>query len=249
MRMAEPGAWRTCFFEDDPNCSLLRRAGVEGIGTYLLMLAATASGLQAQHLFSALPGLALAMSAVTIAGVLVGLIIAFGSVSGGHFNPLITALQWLGGERPSACTAAYILAQAAGAVAGALTARILFGGGPETGHAMNTGGMAVSEAVASAGLMAVVFGCIRSARADTGPFAVGAWLTGAILAFPSTSYANPAVTLGALFASGPIALDRPTTLLFIGMEVVGALIAFGVISLAFRPRSSNPAKAAFRSEP
>jgi hypothetical protein len=66
MRMAETGAWRTCFFEDDPNCSLLRRAAVEGIGTYLLMLAAAASCLQAQHLFPTLPGIALVASAVTI---------------------------------------------------------------------------------------------------------------------------------------------------------------------------------------
>lgn len=114
---------------------------------------------------------------------------------------------------------------------------------------MNTGAMALSEVIASAGLMAVVFGCIRSGRAETGPFAVGAWLTGAILAFPSTSYANPAITLGALFAAGPIALDRSTTLLFIGMEVVGALIAFAVIRFAFQIRSSNPTNAAFRSEP
>jgi glycerol uptake facilitator-like aquaporin len=145
MRMAEPGAWRTCFFEDDPNCSLLRRATVEGIGTYLLMLAAAASGLQAQHLFPTTPGIALVMSAVTIAGVLVGLIIAFGSVSGGHFNPLITGLQWLGGERPSACTGAYILAQAAGGITGALTARFLFGAGAEIGHAMNTRAMASAK--------------------------------------------------------------------------------------------------------
>ena len=233
--MAEARSLRNCFHEDDPSHSLIRRAAAEAIGTFLLMLVAGASGLQAQHLFPAEPGLGLLISAVTIAGALVGLIVAFGAVSGGHFNPLITGLQWLGRERPSVCTIVYILAQAIGAVAGALVARLMFGAPAEPGHALFTWAMALSELLASAGLMAVVFGCIRSKRAETGPFAVGAWLTAAILATPSASYANPAVTLGAAFAAGPIALDRPTTLLFIAVEILGALIAFAIIRFIFPP--------------
>jgi hypothetical protein len=73
----------------------------------------------------------------------------------------------------------------------------------------------------------------RSRRAETGPFAVRAGLAGAILAAPAASYANPAIALGALFAAGPIALDAPTTLLFVAAEILGALIVFAAIGIAF----------------
>jgi len=233
--VAESRSARTCFHEDDPDHSLIRRASAEGFGTFLLMLIAAASGLQAQKLFPATPALGLLVSAFAIAGALVGLIVAFGAVSGGHFNPLITGLQWLGRERSPSCSVAYILAQAVGAVAGALVARLLFEAPAGIGRSLATGPMALSELVGAAGLMAVVFGCSRSKRAETGPFAVGAWLTGTILATPSTAYVNPAIALGAVFAAGPIALDAKTTFLFIAVEILGALLAFAVIRFTFPP--------------
>ena len=93
--------------------------------------------------------------------------------------------------------------------------------------------LAVSEFLAAAGLMAVVFGCARGGRAETGPFAVGAWLAAAILAMPSASYANPAVTLGALFAAGPIGLSLSTALVYVPAQVAGALVALLVIAVAY----------------
>src|SRR5689334_11918974 len=89
----------TCFIERDPEASLLRRASVEAIGTFMLMLAVAESGVAAQGVAQLAPALASAVVAVAISGSLVGLILAFGSVSGGHFNPLITTLQWVGKER------------------------------------------------------------------------------------------------------------------------------------------------------
>jgi glycerol uptake facilitator-like aquaporin len=176
------------------------------------MLAVAGSGLAVQHLLPESGILGLLASAFATAGALVGLIIAFGSVSGGHFNPLITGLQWLGGERKLDCTLAYVAAQFAGAILGVL---------------------------AAAGLMIVVFGCARSGRTETGPFAVGAWLSAAIVATPSSSYANPAITLAALVAAGPIALPRTTALLYVAAEVVGALVSFAVIAIAY-PRANEP---------
>jgi len=211
----------------------MHRASVEGIGTLLLMFAAAASGLQAHRLFPAEPAVGLLISALTIAGVLVGLIVALGAISGGHFNPLITALQWLGRERTSRCTLAYVCAQVVGAVGGSLLADGIFGVPAEGGSTDAAWTMGLSEAVASAGLMTVVFGCARSRRAETGPFAVGAWLTGAILATPSTSYANPAVAFGAVFAAGPIGLSPGTALLYAVGEVVGAVVAFTIVGYAY----------------
>jgi glycerol uptake facilitator-like aquaporin len=223
----------TCFVERDPGLALARRAGVEGIGTLLLMFVATASGLAASHLSPTEPVLGLLISAVAIAGALAGLIIALGAVSGGHFNPLITALQWLAAERSLRCTIAYIAAQSIGAIAGAGVADALFTAAPMSVQGNCSWAMGLSEIVASAGLMLVVFGCARSSRAETGPFAVAAWLTGAIVAMPSTSYANPAIALGAAFAAGPIGLGRQTALFYLAMEIVGALIALAIVSGAF----------------
>jgi glycerol uptake facilitator-like aquaporin len=199
----------------------------------LLMIVATGSALRGQQLVPSLPGLELLISAVAIAGALAGLIVAFGAVSGGHFNPLITVLQWLGGERSLRCTTAYVMAQCAGAVLGALVGNTLFAEDLNSVVPREGWRMAFSECVASAGLMALVFGCARSRLAQTGPFAVTAWLTGAIVALPSTSYANPAIALAAIVARGPIGLGRIDGLTFVAAEIVGALVAFAVINLAY----------------
>jgi glycerol uptake facilitator-like aquaporin len=228
---------QACFFERDPQAPIMRRASAEGVGTLLLVFVASSSGLTARALLGGNSALGLLLSALAIAGALTGVILAFGAVSGGHFNPLITGLQWLAGERPLDCTLAYFAAQLGGGVLGALLASTLFHtGGPIIGHTPPNWSMAASELVASAGLMTVVLGCVRGGRAEVGPFAVGAWLVAAIIATPSASYANPAIALGALFAAGPIALPLETVLLYIPAELVGALLAYFVIRTIYRPR-------------
>jgi len=183
------------------------------------------------------PAFGLMASAAAIAGALVSLIIAFGNVSGGHFNPLITGLQCLGGERSLNCTIAYIAAQILGALSGAWLAEVAFGNVMQQATPIVIGWrVAVSEVFASAGLMTIVFGCSRSGRKDIGPFAVGAWIASAIIATPSTSYANPAVTIAALFAAGPIALSRGTVLYYVPAEIAGALIGYFVIAIAYPRR-------------
>jgi glycerol uptake facilitator-like aquaporin len=240
MRVAVRPSAETCFFEQDPDMPLLRRAAVEGVGTLLLVLSAAGSGLTSQPLFHQSPALGLVAIAVATAGALVGLILAFGSVSGGHFNPLITGLQWLAGERKLDCTFAYIAAQLVGGSLGALLANTIFNVG---GHLANpplaNWTLVASEVIATAGLMIVVFGCSRSGRIETGPFAAGAWLSAAIIATPSTSYANPAIALAAVFAGGPIALSTSTALLYVPAEVAGALVAFMVVAVAYPRRLSN----------
>jgi glycerol uptake facilitator-like aquaporin len=117
----------TCFFERDPEVSLVRRVTAEVIGTLLLMLAATGAGLTAQRVSPDQLGFVLLASAGVTAGVLVSLIVTFGSVSGGHFNPLITGLQWFAGQRKLDCTLAYITAQTGGALLGGILAKYAFG--------------------------------------------------------------------------------------------------------------------------
>lgn len=222
----------TCFHEADPRLALWRRAGVEGLGTFALVLAATGSGIAAARVFATLPGMILPVTAVAIAAALVGLIVALGSVSGGHYNPLITVLQWLGGERSGVCTLAYVVAQSLGGIFGGAAAAALWGRPAGVAGGLAWHGMG-GELVASAGLMLVVFGCMRSGRVDTGPFAVGAWLVADILATPTAAYANPAVVFGALVTTGPLHLAPASAAPYLLGEALGALIALGLVRTFF----------------
>ena len=219
---------------------LYRRVAAEGVGTLLLMLAATGSGLALRDLQPDSPALGLLAGAFATAGALVGLILAFGSVSGAHFNPLISSLQWLAGERKLDCALAYVAAQCTGAILGAFLSNSIFATGerlirPDSA----TWALSGSESVATAGLMIVVFGCARSGRAETGPFAVGAWLSAAIMATPSTSYANPAMTLAAVVANGPIALSVATAIQYLAAQLVGALVAYLIVTVTYPRKPPN----------
>ncbi len=223
-----------CFFEHDPSCPLYRRAFVEFLGTCLLAISMVGSGLAVQKHLGSEPVVAGFAISVSIAGALVGLIVSLGKVSGGHFNPLITSAQWLRGERHGDCTIAYVVGQTMGAVLGAKICGLMFGELPNPAHiGLASPGTILSEIVASAGLMIVVIGCIRSSKWETGPFAVGAWLTAAILATPSTSYANPAVTIAAAVAAGPVALSTKTAAAFVVAQLVGMLVAMIATRIAF----------------
>lgn len=230
-----------CFFERDAAFPLLRRSLVEAVGTCLLVVAMAGAGLAASH---GTPADRLAASltvAVSIAGALVGLIVALGKVSGGHFNPLITLSQWVAGERSTKCTFGYIAGQIAGGIVGAQIATLMFWAGnemPVTPSKLSAGTMMISEAVAACGLMIIVMGCAHSSRWETGPFAVGAWLTAAILATPTTSYANPAVTIAAVFGTGPTAVSPVTAAYFLLAQLIGAGLASLAVAIAY-PRTGG----------
>lgn len=224
----------TCFHEADPAAPLIARAMVEAIGTSLLVLAASGAGLAGERAFLTEAGLILPVAAIAIPGALVGLIFALGAVSGGHFNPLITVLQWMAGERGRTCMIAYVCAQLAGGVAGGWLGAVLWQAAPATAVVWDRMSLA-SEAIASAGLMLIVFGCARSGRTEVGPIAVGAWLAASILSTPTTSYANPAVVAGALASAGPVFLHPGAGLAFVLAEIAGSIAALAPITF-FYPR-------------
>lgn len=230
----------SCFFEQNPALPLVRRSFVEAVGTAFLVVAAIASGLSVARLATNEPLVASIIVAVSIAGALVGLIVALGKVSGGHYNPIITIAQWLSGERSRTCMIAYVLGQIAGAIVGALLSQQMFA--DHVAAAAPAGlpsfGMFLSEVVASAGLMTIVLGCARSTKWETGPFAVGAWLTAAILATPSTSYANPAIAIAAIFAAGPVALAPSIAAAYVVAQLIGMAIAIVINRIAFGTAAS-----------
>ncbi|WP_421846349.1 aquaporin [Novosphingobium sp.] len=226
------GAPPACFHEADPGIALARRAAAEGAGTLLLAFAASAGGIAATRLLPGQPGAAALFVALAVAGALVALIVALGTLSGGHFNPLISFAQLLSGERTLPCAAAYIACQLAGGVAGGALGAALWHAAPAGAGGLGPAGMA-SEFVASAGLMLIVLGSARSGRPETGPFAVGAWLVAAIIATPTGSYANPAVVVGAVVAAGPVALGAGSAPPYIAAEIAGTLFALAIIAGLF----------------
>jgi glycerol uptake facilitator-like aquaporin len=230
---------RECFYERDVGLAIYRRAASEAAGTLMLVFAASSAGLMTQQPMPESLLLGRLAVAVTISGSLVGLIAAFGSSSGGHFNPLISLTQWFAGERKLDCALAYVVAQVIGACAGSLLANEVFGASPHIAvQTVNAPGLVLSEFMDSVGLMIIVLGCARSGRSETGPFAVGAWLVAAIIATPSASYANPALTLGALFSAGPIRLTEAQAIYYLLAQFAGASVALLVMTIAY-PKSGR----------
>ncbi|MBY5399496.1 hypothetical protein HFN01_32360 [Rhizobium leguminosarum] len=228
MGVAHLSAVRTlppkCFVEDDGTVSLFRRSLAEGVGTAMLMIAVVGSGLH--------EGGSQLSSAMAIAGSLIGLILAFGAVSGGHFNPTITLIQWMSGRRKLDCTSWYVAAQAAGGLAGALIACTIFKKTPGT-PGIDIPGISslASEGLASFGLMTIVFCCTRSTSKHVGPFAVGLWLMAAILSTPTNSIANPAVAI-ALLAT-PDSASAISVASFVAVQIAGGGLAAWTVSTIY----------------
>ncbi len=189
--------------------NLARRLVAEGLGTAFLVAAVIGSGIMAQRLAG--PDVALALLANTIAtgGALVALILTFGPISGAHFNPVVTVCLAASRELARGDAAAYVLAQVAGGLAGAVLANAMFDLAPITWAATARHGSAqlISEAVATFGLVAVIVGTSRR-RPTMTPLAVAAYIVAAYWFTASTSFANPAVTL-ARSASDTFAGIRP----------------------------------------
>lgn len=174
-----------------------RRAAVaEFAGTALLLIAVVGSGIMAERLFVEQAGLALLANAIATGGALIALILAFGPISGAQFNPVVTLAAVLRREMRWPRALAYMAAQVTGTIVGVWLAHGMFalpilqlGIKPREG-----GAQWLAEAIATFGLLAVIFGCRAQGRPAVA-YAVGAYITGAYWFTSSTSFANPAVTL------------------------------------------------------
>jgi glycerol uptake facilitator-like aquaporin len=206
--------------------SLARRALADGLGTALLLAVVVGSGIMGERLAGGNVAVALLANTLATGAALVALILTFGPISGAHFNPAVTlADAWLGGVAWSDGLP-YVGAQVVGAFAGVAAAHRMF----ElplffaSQHARSGSAQVFSEFVATFGLLAVIWGCVR-ARPDAVPFAVAAYITAAYWFTASTSFANPAVTL-ARSASDTFAGIRPADVPgFIVAQLLGAVAA------------------------
>lgn len=212
---------------------IARRLLAEFLGTALLLTAVVGSGIAAQRLSPHDVGVELLENSVATGVALVAIILAVGSVSGAHLNPVVSlADAVLGGLRWREASA-YAGAQVAGAAAGVMLANLMFSlpAVRISHHPRSAPGLWLGEVVATFGLLLVIFGVVRSGRAATAPVAVGAYITGAYWFTSSTSFANPAVTL-ARTLSDTFAGIAPTSVpLYIAAELLGAALAMGAVRL------------------
>jgi glycerol uptake facilitator-like aquaporin len=190
--------------------SLPRRAASEAVGTAMLLAAVVGSGIMGERLAGGNVAIALLANTVATGAALVALILTFGPISGAHFNPVVTMADATQGGLAWSAVPAYVVAQLVGAFAGVAIAHVMFGEPLFTASRHARAGLPqlVSEFVATFGLLAVIWGCVRS-RSDVVPFAVAAYITAAYWFTASTSFANPAVTM-ARAATDTFAGIRPT---------------------------------------
>jgi arsenate reductase (thioredoxin) len=214
---------------------LLRRAVAELVGTAFLLIAVVGSGIAAQRLSPGDRGLALLENAVATGAALIAIILALGSVSGAHLNPVVSVVDAaLGGLRRREL-AVYVDAQVSGAIIGVVIANLMFSVAPVTisTHDRWSGGAGLGEVVATLGLLLVIFGISRRGMAATAPFAVGAYITGAYFFTSSTSFANPAVTVGRMLSNTFAGIAPGSVAPFIGAQLGGAALAWLLIRTLF----------------
>ena len=226
--------------------TLTRRVASEAIGTALLLAAVVGSGIMGERLAGGNVAIALLANTIATGAALVALILAFGPISGAHFNPALTLADAVQGGLAWRDVPAYLAAQFAGAFAGVAAAHLMFGSPifAASQHVRSGGGQLFSEFVATFGLLAVIWGCVRL-RSSAVPFAVGAYITSAYWFTASTSFANPAVTLARAFTdtfSGVRPVDAPG---FVLMQLLGAAAATALFRWLAPPLSAEAKEVVF----
>ena len=208
----------------------VRRLTGEFVGTAFLLAGVVGSGIMAENLTDDV-GLQLLQNAFATAGVLVALILGFGSVSGAHFNPAVTLTdRWFHGiDTPTAVW--YIAAQTAGGIVGVMAANIMFdldavNWSTKDRSSLN---LVFADGIATLGLLLVIFGVVRSGRSTVVAFAVGGYIAGAYYFTSSTSFANPAVTVSRMFSDTFAGIRPASAPAFIVAQLVAVALAIALI--------------------
>ncbi|MFJ6079877.1 aquaporin [Streptomyces sp. NPDC092369] len=228
-----------------PRAPLVARAAAELIGTALLVAIVVGSGIQATQLTKDVGLQLLANSTATVFGLGI-LILLFGPVSGAHFNPVVTLAEWWTARRGGAGVtmreaAVYVPVQMAGAIGGAILADAMFGRPlvKWSTHDRSAGHLLLGEVVATAGLILLIFGLARTDRLRFAPVAVASYIGAAYWFTSSTSFANPAVTVGRAFTDTFAGIAPGAVAGFVGMQLVGAAVGLSLVALVFIPGRSD----------
>ncbi|GAA1526820.1 glycerol uptake facilitator-like aquaporin [Agromyces terreus] len=226
---------------------LARRLLAEFLGTGLLVAIVVGSGIAASELSPGDVGLQLLENSLATTLGLAVLIAVFAPLSGAHFNPVVSLADWALHRRggpggfQAADLAPYVAAQVFGAVGGALLANAMFGAPAAISSTDRAAPAAfLAEAVATAGLVLVIFGLVRAGRTSIIPAAVGAYIGAAYWFTSSTSFANPAVTIGRVFSDTFAGIAPTSVAPFIGAQLLGGLVGVALVSLLFPIGSPKP---------
>ena len=219
---------------------LTRRLAAEAVGTGLLVAVVVGSGIAAARLSPADTGLQLLENSLTTVFGLAVLIVVFGPVSGAHFNPVVSGVAWILGrgtadQSPGREAAAYAGVQVVGGVGGAVLANLMFDL-PAVRFSTTDRigvGQAIGEVVATAGLVLVIFALARTGRAALSAAAVGAYIGAAYWFTSSTSFANPAVTIGRMFSDTFAGIAPGSAPLFLAAQLAGGLLGLLAIRYFF----------------
>ncbi len=193
----------------------------------MLVAIVVGSGIYAQRLSPNDGGLELLENSVATGAGLIALILAFGPVSGAHFNPVVTLADRLLGGMSTTVATVYVVAQVVGGCAGAIVANLMFDlrAINLSEHVRSSGGIWLGEVVATFGLLMVIFGVVRSGRELLAPFAVGSYIASAYWFTSSTSFANPAVTIARMLSNTFAGIKPSSVPAFVVFQIVGALVA------------------------
>ncbi|MEN9953414.1 MAG: hypothetical protein RL024_83 [Actinomycetota bacterium] len=219
--------------------TLGQRLSAEFLGTAGIVAVVLGTSHMAGQL-AAVPSVDLVMNALATAGALFVLISLFASVSGSHFNPVVTLVFWLRKEIAIADAAGYVVAQIAGAISGALLANLMFGEAvfAQSQNIRSGVGIHIAEVVASFGLVLVILLLGQQGKSNLIPIAVPLWILAGYFFTSSTSFANPAVTIGRGFSDAGSSIALESVPMFIVTQVLGAVLALGAATL-FKPKNER----------
>jgi glycerol uptake facilitator-like aquaporin len=200
----------------------------EFLGTALLVTAVVGSGIMGSNLSGDLL-VALIANAVSTALALGLLILTLGPVSGAHFNPVVSMALAINQRLKAPSVAPYLAAQFAGAISGAILANVMFGAAAiqVSSKGMASEGTVIGEVVATAGLVFIILNLIQSKRAELIAVAVPAWIGSAYFFTSSTSFANPAVTVGRIFTDSFAGIGPQSVPSFVIAQLLGS--ALGIV--------------------
>ncbi len=217
------------------NAPLSRRLFAEFLGSAFLAATVIGSGIAAATLSPDDVGLQLFENAAATAAGLFTIILMFGPVSGAHFNPVVSLVDGAFGGLRWRDALAYIPAQVLGCFAGAVTANGMFALAAisiSTHHRASPAHL-FSEVIATLGLLLVIFSLARSRRATLAPAAVGAYIGAAYFFTSSTSFANPAITVGRMFSNTFAGIAPASVPGFVVAQLVGGALAIGVVRVLY----------------
>jgi len=219
-----------------------RRALAEGLGTAFLVMAVVGSGIAASRLSPHDVGLQLLENSLVTGAALVALILALQPVSAA-FNPVVTLVERVLGMLTTRTAAALVAAQIAGGLVGVVLANLMFDLDAVSiaSTSRSSGGIWIGEAVATFGLVLVIFGSLRSGRTNTVAYSVGAYITAAYWFTSSTSFANPAVTIARMFSDTFAGIDPASAPMFVAMQVLGGAVGLGFVQLMYPATAKDPA--------